>query len=232
MLSNFNYRDPVTKSRINMGLGTYPELSLANARKKVIETRELLAQGIDPKVQRKADNEANRAQTEHTLGNVATACLELKKHSVTTAYAEDIWRSLTLHVFPSLKNTPLKDVTAPMIIKLPPHRGQRQLGDSQATFPTPQRNNGLRRQLRIDLCEPTEWHPSGIRSHKSKHADTSSRRTTGPKDCACQRQHQTHHPLPDRMATAHRDPPSRGCRYDLDRNLISRNASGPSQRNA
>ncbi len=32
MLWNFNYRDPITKNRINMGLGTYPELSLANAR--------------------------------------------------------------------------------------------------------------------------------------------------------------------------------------------------------
>ena len=118
MLWNFNYRDPVSKSRINMGLGTYPELSLANARKKVVEARELLAQGIDPKVQRKADNEAKRAQTEHTLENVATAWFELKKHAVTPAYAEDIWRSLTLHVFPSLKNTPLTDITAPMIIKL------------------------------------------------------------------------------------------------------------------
>jgi hypothetical protein len=45
MLWNFNYRDPITKNRINMGLGTYPELSLANARKKVVEARELLAQG-------------------------------------------------------------------------------------------------------------------------------------------------------------------------------------------
>lgn len=118
MLWNFNYRDPVTKNRINMGLGTYPEFSLANARKKVIEARELLAQGIDPKVQRKAENEAKRAQTEHTVENVATAWFELKKHSVSPAYAEDIWRSLTLHVFPSLKTTPLAEITAPIIIKL------------------------------------------------------------------------------------------------------------------
>jgi hypothetical protein len=32
-----------------MGLGTYPELSLANARKMAVEARELLAQGIGPK---------------------------------------------------------------------------------------------------------------------------------------------------------------------------------------
>jgi len=34
LLWNFNYREPVTKKRINIGFGTYPELSLANARKR------------------------------------------------------------------------------------------------------------------------------------------------------------------------------------------------------
>jgi hypothetical protein len=31
LLWNFSYREPVTKKRINIGFGTYPELSLANA---------------------------------------------------------------------------------------------------------------------------------------------------------------------------------------------------------
>ncbi len=107
-----------TKNRINMGLATYPELSLVNARKKVVEARELLAQGIDPKVQRNTQNEAKRAEKEHTFENVATAWFELMKDSVTPVYAEDTWRSLTLHVFPSMKSTPLSDANAPMVIKL------------------------------------------------------------------------------------------------------------------
>lgn len=78
LLWNFNYREPVTKKRINIGFGTYPELSLANARKKAVEARNLLAQGIDPKVQRNTLNEAKRAETEHTFENVATAWFELK----------------------------------------------------------------------------------------------------------------------------------------------------------
>ncbi len=118
MLWNFNYRDPVTNNRINMGLGPYPDLSLANARKKAVEARELLAQGIDPKVQREELKQAKRAETEHTFENVASAWFELKKDSVTPAYAEDIWRSLTLHVFPDLKTTPLSQISAPMVIKL------------------------------------------------------------------------------------------------------------------
>lgn len=115
---NFNYRHPVTKNRINMALGSYPEVSLAQARKKTVEARELLAQGIDPKAQRNELLEAKRAETEHTFENVATAWFELKKDSVTAAYAEDIWRSLTLHVFPTMKSTPLSEVNAPMVIKL------------------------------------------------------------------------------------------------------------------
>ena len=85
MLWNFNYRELVTKNRINRGLGTYPELSLANAKKKVVEARELLAQGIDPKVQRNAQDEAKRADTEYTFENVSTAWFQLKKDSVTPA---------------------------------------------------------------------------------------------------------------------------------------------------
>lgn len=40
LLWNFNYREPVTKKRINIGFGTYPELSLANARKMAVDARE------------------------------------------------------------------------------------------------------------------------------------------------------------------------------------------------
>lgn len=117
-LWNFNYIHPVTKKRINMGLGTFPELSLAHARKRTVEARELVAQGLDPKEQRDADRQAKKAATEHTFQNVATAWFELKKDSVTTAYAEDIWRSLTLHIFPDLHSTPISEISAPQVIKL------------------------------------------------------------------------------------------------------------------
>lgn len=118
MMWNFNYREPLTRSRLNMALGPYPDLSLANARKKAAEARELLALGIDPKTQRDEVRQAKLAETEHTFEKVTTAWFELKKDSVTKAYAEDIWRSLTLHVFPSMKTTPLSQITAPMVIKI------------------------------------------------------------------------------------------------------------------
>jgi len=117
-LWNFNYRHPVTKKRINMGLGTFPEVSLALARKGSIAAREILAQGLDPKEQRDAVLQAKQAETEHTFQNVATSWYELKKDAVTPAYAEDIWRSLTLHVFPDLATTQISAISAPQVINL------------------------------------------------------------------------------------------------------------------
>lgn len=117
-LWNFNYIHPVTRKRINMGLGTFPEVGLAQARKRTVAARELVAQGLDPKEKRDSDRQTLKATTEHTFKNVANAWFDLKKDSVTSAYAEDIWRSLTLHVFPELASTPISAITAPAVIKL------------------------------------------------------------------------------------------------------------------
>ena len=117
-LWNFNYYHPVTKKRINMGLGAYPETSLAQARKLTIDARQLIAQGLDPKEQRDNARQQLRAASEHTLRKVTEAWFDLKKEGVTQAYAEDIWRSLTLHVFPDLGHLQISSITAPKVIEL------------------------------------------------------------------------------------------------------------------
>ena len=45
----FDYVKPTTKKRSSIGLGGFPEVSLANARKLRDKNRELVAKGIDPK---------------------------------------------------------------------------------------------------------------------------------------------------------------------------------------
>jgi hypothetical protein len=44
-----DYFKPFIKKRTSLGLGAYPEVSLAEARKKRVAARELLAKDIDPK---------------------------------------------------------------------------------------------------------------------------------------------------------------------------------------
>ena len=44
-----NYISPTTRKRSTIGLGTYPDISLDNARKLTAKERELVALGTDPK---------------------------------------------------------------------------------------------------------------------------------------------------------------------------------------
>ncbi|ANU35684.1 integrase domain-containing protein [Vibrio scophthalmi] len=117
-LWNFNYIHPQTKKRLNMGLGSYPSLSLANARKLAVSARELVAQEIDPKEYRNEQKHQIQVIHEHTLFNVASEWIERKKDEITVDYAQDVWRSLELHVFPIIKTIPVSQITAPMIIEL------------------------------------------------------------------------------------------------------------------
>lgn len=112
----FNYEKPYTKARTNISLGTYPETSLEQARQKRLDARKLLAQDLDPKEHRdgfQSDQEEAHAQT---LEHVAGRWFEVKKSKVTPAYAEDIWRSLKIHIFPSLGKIPISKITAPKAI--------------------------------------------------------------------------------------------------------------------
>ncbi|POB83323.1 integrase domain-containing protein [Vibrio vulnificus] len=113
-----NYTHPIKRKRTNLSLGKYPDLSLANARKTSQEARELLAQGIDPQEDRKRQQQEHKAIHRHTFINVAKEWFEIKKDDVTPGYAVDIWRSLELHIFPTLSNTPVKEISAPPVIEL------------------------------------------------------------------------------------------------------------------
>jgi integrase len=114
----FNYEKPFLKTRTNMGLGTYPETTLEQARQKRKNARELLAQDIDPKEHRDQIQNAQEEAHAQTLENVAAKWFEVKKSKVTQNYAEDIWRSLTIHLFPSLGKLPIHKITAPKVIKV------------------------------------------------------------------------------------------------------------------
>ena len=114
----FIYTHPATKKRVTMGFGPYPEVSLAQARKMTLEARELVAIDKDPKEEREITRYQQRAASEHTLHKVAEAWFDLKKESVTQPYAEDVWRSLALHVLPSIGDTPISKLTAPMAIDI------------------------------------------------------------------------------------------------------------------
>ena len=110
------YSKPFTKKRTNLGLGCYPEVSLAQAREKRKTYRELLAQDIDPKDHKDQAHLKEQEKHNNTLQVVAENWFGIKETAITTDYAKDIWRSLELHIFPTLGKYPVASLTAPVVI--------------------------------------------------------------------------------------------------------------------
>ncbi|XHN42578.1 Prophage integrase IntA [Lonepinella sp. MS14434] len=87
-LWRFNYVKPVTNKRTDISLGIYPEVTLADARRKKEEYRTLLAQGIDPLIHRQESEQKEMQQ--NTLFSVAEQWKEKYKEEVEPLTLEKI----------------------------------------------------------------------------------------------------------------------------------------------
>ncbi len=114
----FAYRRPADNKRTSITLGNYPALSLAKARKKALENQELLQDEIDPKQEREQAKQAKEALVTHKLINIAERWFKVKQTKVSADYAEDVWRSLELHIFPDLGEKIISDINAPEVIAI------------------------------------------------------------------------------------------------------------------
>ena len=108
----FDYKRPYTKKRTCLSLGAYPALSIAEARKKRTEAKELLAKDIDPQEYRDEQSRISEKAHNNTLEYIAAQWLEVKRASVSADHAADTWRSLELHIFPNLGKVPIHKITA------------------------------------------------------------------------------------------------------------------------
>lgn len=117
-LWHFVYYRPFTKKRTTFALGSYPSVSLADARKKAQESKTLLAQDIDPKEHR--DHQRIQQQEEHesTFGVLALSWLELKKQQVKPETAERAYRALEKHILPQLEKIPVSKIRPKHIITI------------------------------------------------------------------------------------------------------------------
>ena len=112
----FNYSKPFTKKRANMSFGMFPELSLAAARELSGEARRLLAKNVDPKQDKDQKAEKAAFADKLSLQLVAQEWLQVKRSEVSNEHAEDIKRSLEIHIFPRLGKVPIHLITAPKVI--------------------------------------------------------------------------------------------------------------------
>lgn len=89
-LWRFRYLRPNTKKRTTLSFGSYPTLSLADARQLRTEHLALLAKGIDPQQKVAKEEEEAQIAVESIFINVARSWFTLKQTKVSADHAKDI----------------------------------------------------------------------------------------------------------------------------------------------
>ena len=113
-----DYIKPFTNKRTSIGLGSYPAVSLADARKKRDAAKELLADNIDPKEHKDDLVRQQQEKLSNTFEQVAANWYQVKKTEVSPEHAKDLWRSLELHILPTIGKRSISKITAPLTIDI------------------------------------------------------------------------------------------------------------------
>lgn len=110
----FKYRFGGKEKRIS--LGVYPDVGLKLARDRRDEARKLLAEGIDPSANRKANKAAGVEKAANSFEVVAREWFDKMKSTWAPSHAEKIIRRLERDIFPWLGGKPIADITAPELL--------------------------------------------------------------------------------------------------------------------
>lgn len=95
-----------------MAFGTYPEVSLADAREKRRLNRILVAEGKDPNEVKKQKKLVAAIITENTYENIAREWHATKKPSWSGRHPETVMKKLEGDLFPDLGQRPITEITA------------------------------------------------------------------------------------------------------------------------
>lgn len=113
----YDYRRPITQKRNTLSFGTYPEVSLAEARERHAEARKLLAAGIDPGEQRKAVKAAGEVAAANSFGAIAREWFAKQQTDWAESHAKKVMARLEKDIFPWLGSRPITAITAPELLK-------------------------------------------------------------------------------------------------------------------
>jgi len=94
-----------------LSLGTYPDVSLAKARRLRDEARQLVADGEDPSAQRQEEKRAKVEAAANDFATVAREWLENVKPKWAAVYHSDTGKRFEAFVFPALGRRPIAQVT-------------------------------------------------------------------------------------------------------------------------
>lgn len=99
-----------------LSLGVYPDTSLRLARTRRDEARKLLAEGIDPSENRKAQKTARADRAANSLETVAREWYAKYSTTWVKNHGNRILRRLERDIFPWLGGRPIAEITAPELL--------------------------------------------------------------------------------------------------------------------
>ncbi len=102
--------------RKTLSIGQYPAVSLLTARKRLLETKEQLANGIDPSSIKKAEKAAIYASTKNSFEAVAREWFDAKKNGWKESHAKRVMARLTSSLLPLLGTRSISTITAPELL--------------------------------------------------------------------------------------------------------------------
>lgn len=121
-LWRFQYYKPITKKRTLISLGSYPEITLKEARELRELYRSLLAKNTDPQDYRIKQEQIALESQQFTLAEMASEWLVLRKNEVDTGRLKivtynDIVKRLDRHLLRLMGHYPIADISAPLAIE-------------------------------------------------------------------------------------------------------------------
>lgn len=112
----FRYQRPGSAARTNLGFGIYPAVSLEMAREKRTEALALLAQGIDPGIEKRVKKMEAAAAAINTFEALATRVVEKLAAKYTQRHCDQVQARFDNYLIPSLGKLPIATITPPMVI--------------------------------------------------------------------------------------------------------------------
>lgn len=111
----FKYR--INGKEKTYSLGTYPTMSLTNARSYIPDLKKMLSEGKDPIVERKLTRRQNYLNNEHTFREVAEQWFQskLKRDLWSEVHYKKSLRAIERDIYPDLGSLPINKITAPLI---------------------------------------------------------------------------------------------------------------------
>lgn len=99
-----------------LSFGSYPEVTLAQARERRDAARAQIRNGLDPSFEKKRAAASARSSAGHDFETVAREWHELQKGRWAPVHSYDVLHSLERDVFPALGAVPIAAIDAPMIL--------------------------------------------------------------------------------------------------------------------